>query len=486
MIMKDRFKGWRGRCGLAALLPALFFTAAWAKTAVDHFPFGAPITVSAYGDSSPGDTTFPLSHWHLLGLFTDLSLDIQPSPQRFLFAVPPPQIGSNPPAGSPGTLGGLSSESEFVAPANETDSAEPTNYVMQTAASLPNPASGLPTPQGSFQIDFSDVEDRDFEQDRGKLKSEWKFCGIDFEEREGGDFGREVGLNIPHWTIALPCALAAVALLFGPRRRPSKVDIAANPVQSSGTENQRRKRPFFAGWRSKLGVLTLLPALALAGGWIRSFVVTDSVHFDIGTETAIRLHSAKDGLVCQRYLDPNYLGLGFSFWTMTGETHNRVMFRPRMPAEFSNPGGLPLQTFGSVSLPSPGMPPMASVGGATTVPALLNPVMEDASIEIDDRLPVGSVLDPTDQQIALAKFEGESGNQSDPPPQLLQGSIELESTSEAPSSYDLILEGGGIFLYYSPTHSSTFVVPYAYLVIPLTLLSAWLLVTRRVQLVLAT
>jgi hypothetical protein len=492
--MKDRFKGWRGKCGLAALLLALFFTAAWAKTAVDHFAFGVPIRyapdapatvgnirIFAYSDSAPADPAFPFSHRHLSGLFTDLRFDIQPSQthRSLVLASPPPQVGSNLPPGSEGAPGMLSSELEFVAPANHVESAGPANFVMQTAAGQPGTESGLPIPQGSFQIDFSDVEGSDAVQDRGKIKSQWKFCGIEFEEREYEYLDRDASTIIPHWTIALPCALAAAALLFGSRKRQSKADVAAGAVQPSAAGSQNRKVAFFSGWRPKLGALTLLMSLALAGGWIRSFVVTDSLHFDIGTETVIRLHSAKDGLVCERCLDPNLVGSGFFFRTKTGLEHERAAFRPRESVELMDPQYLPLTTFGSVTLPGASDPPMASPAGSSTA---RNPVTEEIGIEVDDRMSVRSVMDPpVDQQIALAKFEGEAGNQSDPLPTPLPASIEVGATSEGPNSYDIVFDGAGVFMFYSPSNSSSLVVPYAYLVIPLTLLSAWLLLRRRVQ-----
>ena len=49
---------------------------------------------------------------------------------------------------------------------------------------------------------------------------------------------------------------------------------------------------FFQPWRRKIGLLTLMMALALAGGWVRSPFVEDSIEIPTGKHSSISLVSA--------------------------------------------------------------------------------------------------------------------------------------------------------------------------------------------------
>jgi hypothetical protein len=51
---------------------------------------------------------------------------------------------------------------------------------------------------------------------------------------------------------------------------------------------------FFHGWRRKAGVATLLLALALIGGWIRSFQIFDEINCPLGYKWAIAIASWKE------------------------------------------------------------------------------------------------------------------------------------------------------------------------------------------------
>jgi hypothetical protein len=72
---------------------------------------------------------------------------------------------------------------------------------------------------------------------------------------------------------------------------------------------------FFKPWRRKIGVITLVSALALVGGWVRSTILWEELVFPIGTQSAIAL-SSMDRHVCFILVDSTDPSLipGFFLW----------------------------------------------------------------------------------------------------------------------------------------------------------------------------
>ncbi len=66
---------------------------------------------------------------------------------------------------------------------------------------------------------------------------------------------------------------------------------------------------FFHGWRHKLGLLTLVIAIMFVVGWIRSLVVTDSLHLPsrmlLTTLLPKQVYSADQSLIIVIRADPN-------------------------------------------------------------------------------------------------------------------------------------------------------------------------------------
>ena len=56
-------------------------------------------------------------------------------------------------------------------------------------------------------------------------------------------------------------------------------------------------REFFRGWKRKLGVVTLVMALAFLGGWVRSMSVVDLLDYKRDARTAYFVHSADKKLL---------------------------------------------------------------------------------------------------------------------------------------------------------------------------------------------
>lgn len=57
---------------------------------------------------------------------------------------------------------------------------------------------------------------------------------------------------------------------------------------------------FFRGWRRKIGVLTLLLACVLMGGWLRSLRAVNNVAFTIGGHSLVQLISRDEALAVRR------------------------------------------------------------------------------------------------------------------------------------------------------------------------------------------
>ncbi len=61
---------------------------------------------------------------------------------------------------------------------------------------------------------------------------------------------------------------------------------------------------FFRGWKRKVGFMTLMMALALAGGWVRSAFVEDSIEIPTGRHSSISLVSGYSQLLLKVDLHP--------------------------------------------------------------------------------------------------------------------------------------------------------------------------------------
>lgn len=61
---------------------------------------------------------------------------------------------------------------------------------------------------------------------------------------------------------------------------------------------------YFAGWRRKCGVVTLIVALAFAGGWIRSFVIDDFIEFPFSSYSFSGMQTQDQSLIVFWFSQP--------------------------------------------------------------------------------------------------------------------------------------------------------------------------------------
>ena len=71
----------------------------------------------------------------------------------------------------------------------------------------------------------------------------------------------------------------------------------------SKSEGSPFMRAYFGGWKRKAGVATLLMALVLAGGWVRSKIVGDEFEFESGPASTEALESFNGSLLWATSID---------------------------------------------------------------------------------------------------------------------------------------------------------------------------------------
>ncbi|MDB5348083.1 MAG: hypothetical protein JWP89_6460 [Schlesneria sp.] len=449
--MDDLFQRWRWRGGIVALLATLFFAGAWVKSAVDLLarrhrevdpsPIGNILISGSYDFSPPSQV-----NWTVSGLYSTATMTFEP---KEVDPRLPDSISS----------ADAQIEEEKITPATHSDFADPANnFVMQSSATSEGAKLDgvLPLPQGSFRVDTASpdlLEDSlEVDDDPGKITLDRRLWGLRVVQESYAD-SSQTGIVIPHWMLALPCALVAATLLYSSRRGGNKGEVVNTAIATPQSHRTASTEGFFHGWRPKLGVLALLITLALAGGWIRSFSVSDLVNLEVGSETELRFISAKDGLVFQQYQNPDNTGSGTRYRTRTGKSHEELSFRPKALEE---PADVPeLAVYGETNQ-EPDQGPDYAQYGSTTLPGQQNgstglPLQRYGSVSLP-----GQIIE-------------------NPVPATV--SVPVEMTRSLP--YGQSIEWGGLFAHNSP-QQLTIVIPYGYLVIPLTLLSSVLLLKRRI------
>ena len=456
--MDEPFAGWRRTCGIGTLLAALILTGAWAKSAVDHVVIPGSLDdqvgddqarenkasalhlsgkIAVFNSTNPFQRNVPQINWCVRGLYTDAicmsGLNTGAGVKLVMLELPPPDLSVTLP-----DAGGAIEDVE---------------------------GGRLSAGRTAAQADQS-------EDDPETLTVQWQHCGFFFGRVETAAGDRNVVVLIPHWSIAAPLWLLSIVLLVGPRRGKIAGNVkhasvagsgasAARPLKiESGTSTAEgfagRRRRFglmtlfsslaiTAGWRGKLALLTLFASLALTGGWIRSGVVTDLFNVLPESQSQLLLVSGKDGISC-RYDASLNGGSGTRYRILTGPAHEKVTFRPTGSdvvasdwefADSETLDGPPFEVALAENIPD-GKPPFSKV---TLTAGELAPTA-------DSPLSAGAPAAPVVSGSGGADWVGKS------------------------------FEWGGIYLSRGPL-DTTVVVPYPYLLIPLSLLAAALLAGVR-------
>ncbi len=499
--MRDFFNGWRGTIGIGAFFVLLVFTGAWIKSYVDHgMIFGSKmnrtsalsvpgtISISGYRLSVEWPGHLPQIDWHLSGFYADLKLVLAPAQK----VDPTPSSVSHtgrmianfatnrlPQASLDVDMTNNLSVMSAVY-TEEADSGE--KELIQASAgessfvpnSVQHPRVGV-----SFDFDISDCNpdccpslNSDDEHD-DMVESKFQFFGFRYLRGLGEDGSCEFAIQIPHCSVVLPLGLLAMVMLVGPRRKNTTVVTGTLPsfatVRSQGVEENHGLAGFFRGWRRKLGVLTLFTSLAVAGVWVRSVVVSDVVNFELEFGKQLLLASGKQGLACLHNRTSSDDGSGTHYRMVTGSRHETMTFLPQEP-DFDDvvmnilPTGAVVNLLNRVATERD---EVFSLGGV--------PEMFGASVQ-----PIAS--QEPQMQVPMTIVGLSSPQPTDGTVQRigLEFNIDLSDGSEA-RVIDWVgtsIQWGGFYFAHGPMETH-FVIPYGFVVIPLILVSALLLFSRR-------
>ena len=499
--MSEFFRGWRRTIGVGALFASLVFTGAWIKSYVDcGMIFGSKgnrtsglsvpgtINISGYRLSVEWPGHLPQNNRHFDGFYTDIKLLIAPAQKVDQPLTPASQTGKmvanfatdRPPQVNldVNMTDNLSVMSAVYT--QEADSGE--KELTQTSAgessfvpnSVQHPRVGV-----SFDFDISDgnpdcCSNLDLDDQRDDVvESKLQFCGSRYLRGVGEDGSWEYAIQIPHWFIVLPLGLLAAVMLVGPRRKNStdltKTVPSSATMRSHGVEENHGLAGYFSGWRRKLGVVTLLMSLAVAGVWVRSVVVSDVVNFELEFGKQLLLASGKQGLACLHNRTPSDDGSGTHYRMVTGPGHETMTFLPQEP-DFDNVVMNLLPTGAAVNLPNGAATESDEVFSSGGVPEMFGASGQPiASQEPQMQVPMTIVglasPQPTDGTVQRIGLEFNIN--------LLDGS-EARVTDWVGTS----IQWGGFYVAHGPTETH-FVIPYGFVVIPLMLMSALLLFSRR-------
>ncbi|MCX7410581.1 MAG: hypothetical protein NTZ32_21100 [Planctomycetales bacterium] len=458
-------RGWRWRCGLGTLLAAFALTGAWIKSVVDHVVIRDAVENQAYSLPLSGKigifvTTNPIewsgfvpeTQWSVTGLYADADITIAPEQVHARLPDPVPPAELQPKVSQ--------SSVDALVQASFSDESDLANgLLIQTAASqlsagpgsLQSLQEGLSTTadfklsgisDASLPDDAWDSDDTD--DNEGRITAQWQCCGFQFERQEYVHSGDGTFFLIPHWSLVLPLWLVTIALLVRLRRgdvKHSATVVNPEPVAAgvTGAETGEGVGSFFGGWRRKWGVATLLVSLTLVGGWVRSSVVSDLIILD-STQSQFRLVSSKEGLVFDHNCTTLSDNSRIRYRTLTGRAHDQLTFFP--------------MGFNSTAFNSP-----VEQGSFELAEESVLPSFENAPAEL-----------PRFAEIAMVADEPEPLMPSPTAVNLVAA-----VRSDAHAWAGRYLAWSGLFISCG-SNGTRVVVPYGLVTIPLTLLSAILLI----------
>jgi hypothetical protein len=355
--VKTFFVTWRRRFGIATLLAAAVLTGAWIKSAVDNVVIdrsaasGGSIhlagKIAIFAGTNPIEWPghLPQIEWRVAGIYNEAIITIAP-PQVL---APPENPGLSadnaamqlqvlPIAGygeavAPSAAGNVLSTAFFETgdPADEQlIQISTTQFAAPLTSSLDENDGGkldvaaAPTVAGLI-VDQANVDDEQW-----TIRSQWRWGGFRYESGTSVDTGNSTILLIPHWSIVLPLCLLSLAAFFGRgvSRVHSSAVVAALPRAKRAPAIERGDelhRIFLAG-RGACAIVVLVASLALTAAWVRSAGMTDMVNIVCGRQTQLRMVSGKEGAVCQL----NFQGSEdsrSSYRILTGGAHERLRFR---------------------------------------------------------------------------------------------------------------------------------------------------------------
>lgn len=458
--MDGAFTGWRRKCGIGALVAALAVAGAWIKSAVDdatiprYSPHAPPrsgnIILSGYNVVDDTSPLVPQVHWTIIGLYSDANITFasaEPNTRRRdasianvandtdrdeeplelpAFFGPGPQLLLTAPAPQGSfRIASPTADDEGIIPAI-VDGAS-SDFVL--LASGNQPRVGISIEHDRFVEDSDD----DMADDPDAIKSQSHFCGFAIERLETPDGSWQSQALIPHGSLVFPFGLLSALLLWSSRRRPQSAPSASVVPR---IDSNKLQVGVFCGWRRKLGAVTLLLAVAFAAGWARSFVVTDLLSFDMPADTRGIMASCREGLVVKQDAIPGSGGYGLHYRTRTGQAHDRIQFRPNGGSETSIVPAPP-------TLPLPG-----------------------TAVNLTEPIVIGAVDPPSGQSNEVIEA---------------QPTIYVPIAMTSPTDFvGTDCDWCGIYIGYGPS-MKTLVIPYGFLVIPLTVVSASLLIRRPVK-----
>ena len=356
--MVDRFRSWRGKTGIFALLLAAVAGGGWVKSELDdvveHWTFGGQereqplagrICVSCVRGIVEDPGYLPDTQWHISGLYSKAEICYAPLQ---VVETRPHTIGAN---------------------------------------NGPIPVFNGPTDAPIFYERFG-------------------FCVA----REDGQYGEQcLCVLVPHWAVVLPLLLMS-AVLLAPARggRPPSTGAESTLSSRSAATRPGTAPQQLAPRRWKRGLAATCAVAMLISGWVRSSATTDRFRLIFGPSQMIELTSGREGLAFRQSHTDVDEGFRAAYRMLTGEEHQRLTFRPLgwelrdAPPEFNLDSGEmpfgPMQPIAEGDFPTAGgieqvaferpvSEPMANHAGANamTDPMPFNPIrpFEDRALPVE-------------------------------------------------------------------------------------------------------
>jgi len=436
--------------GFGSLTLGLMFVAAWAKSAIDGdvipalengerdaIPVSGFIQIFRYGyAASETDRLVPQISYSVKGLFSEASICIAPnevnpgwldtglegSDEQALINRDRVVLKSAellPPGADRAVQVLESGDDNWVDGLN-------TNIVQTRATQAAVPALSAPmTLVGLTDIDASTLNSQSNIEDvesaySTTLADQWQCCGIRYEKYNDDDGTWSSLWLIPHWIVCTSFLGLSAVLLIGPwkkGRQPAVPGASVSPSEATATPNS--VSTLFQTQTGRVGLVTLSSALLLAGAWVRSLGVTDVTRLIVGPQTRVLLISGAEGLVVKKeMLDTEGMESGHT--TRTGVAHQPMRFRPESPSV----SGVGVDF--DFNIPSPTQSADEAIDALPVSTATIVPVVAPTNMDW-----IGQSIDWCGFHVSLGPDQ------------------------------------------------TTIMIPYAFFVVPLTLLSAVLLMSRR-------
>ena len=492
--MRGVFKNLRRTFGIGSLLTSLVFTGAWVKSYVDHSTiFGSKqnqanllsvpgtIGVSGYSNRVEWPGHLPQINWYVSGFYAVANFVIAPEQtvnrSSTCMSQPiAPFVVNQPPQS---IMNSVSQDNLSVMSAIYTEEADSSEINLIPASA--SKSSFVPVSEArprvgiSFEYDVSEPDanlDSSDEHDN-MVESKFQYCGFHYLHGVMEDGSWECAVQFPHWSVVLPLGLLSAVILIGPGRKNfnnGTGNVASWATSPSGIDGTYGLAGFFGGWRRKSGAVMLLISLALTGGWVRASIVTDVLNFEFKQGKQLLLASGKEGVVCQYNRIPCSVGSGTRYRMITGPQHESTTFIPL-------DSDLELADL-DVNIPDTGAGQLPN--GAT--------MRSDVKIfpgEMPNMFgPQGDLLVSLQEPDLLSSMTQDSGVLPQPAedrlPRLGMHFIDISNGTEAGMTEwaGTALHWGRFYISHGPMETH-FVIPYGFVVLPLTLFSAMLLFTRN-------